>query len=108
LDWTDLNGVHHTDPLDIKCHGFNPTKTQVLNPAAWTNVPDGQFVANQSSIRSFHGFRIPLENANFSRSFQIREHYSLKIRVEFTNIFNRLQIPATATAPGGINLGNFA
>lgn len=67
VDWTDLNGVHHTDPLDINCHCFNPTTTQVLNPAAWTNVPNGQFAANQSSIRSFRGFRIPVENANFSR-----------------------------------------
>ena len=108
VDWTDLNGVHHTDPLDINCHCFNPTTTQVLNPAAWTNVPNGQFAANQSSIRSFRGFRVPVENANFSRNFRIRERYSLNIRVEFTNIFNRLQIPTTPTAPGGINLGNFA
>jgi hypothetical protein len=54
--------------------------------------------------------RLPhtVENANFSRNFRIRERYSLNIRVEFTNIFTRLQIPTTATAPDGINLGNFA
>ncbi len=108
VDWTDLSGVHHTDPLDINCHCFDPTKTQVLNPAAWTNVPNGQFAANQSSIRSFRGIRIPVENANFSRNFRIKERYSLNIRVEFTNIFNRLQLPTTAAAPGGVNLGNFA
>jgi len=107
VDWTDLNGVHHTDPLDINCHCFNPTTTQVLNPTAWTNVPNGQFAANQSSI-PFRGFGIPVESANFRRNFRIRESYSLNIRVEFTNIFNRLQIPTSATAPGGINLGNFA
>jgi hypothetical protein len=28
--------------------------------------------------------------------------------VEFTNIFNRLQLPTSAAVPGGINLGNFA
>ena len=71
VDWTDNNGVHHTDPLDINCHCFDPTKTQVLNPAAWTNVPNGQFAANESSIRSFRGIRIPVENANFSRNFRI-------------------------------------
>jgi hypothetical protein len=32
----------------------------------------------------------------------------LNIRVEFTNIFNRLQLPTAAGAAGGINLGNFA
>ncbi len=108
VDWTDLNGKHHTDPLDINCHCFDPTKTVVLNPAAWSNIPNGQFGANQGSLRWFRGIRIPVENANFSRNFRIKERYSLNIRVEFTNIFNRLQLPTSAAAPGGVNLGNFA
>jgi hypothetical protein len=108
INWTDLSGQHHTDPLNINCHCFGPTTTQVLNPAAWTNVPNGQFAANQSSIRTFRGFRIPNENANFGRNFRIKERYNLSIRAEFTNIFNRLQIPTAAGAAGGINLGNFA
>jgi hypothetical protein len=101
VDWTDNNGVHHTTPLDINCHCFDPTRTVVLNPAAWTNVPNGQFGANQGPIRWFRGMRIPVENANFGRSFRIKERASLNVRVEFTNIFNRMQLPF-------INLGNFA
>jgi hypothetical protein len=101
VDWTDYSGTHHTDPLDINCHCFDPTKTVVLNPAAWSNIPDGQFGANQSSIRSFRGQRQPSENANFGRTFQIKERASLNIRAEFTNVFNRTQLPA-------IGLGNFA
>ncbi len=108
VDWTDLSGKHHTDPLDINCHCFDPTTTQVLNPAAWTNAPNGQFAPNESSIRSFRGIRIPVENANFGRNFRIKERYSLNIRVEFTNIFNRLELPTSLAAPGGVNLGNFA
>jgi hypothetical protein len=80
--------------------GF-PTSHTVLQ----TN---GQFAANESSIRSLRGIRIPQENANFSRDFRIKERYSLNIRVEFTNIFNRLRLPTSTTALGGINLGNFA
>lgn len=53
LNWTDLGGTHHTTPVDINCHCFGPTTTQVLNPASWTKIPNGQFGANQSSIRSF-------------------------------------------------------
>src|SRR5580658_6241697 len=64
VDWYDNNGKHHTTPLDINCHCFDPTTTQVLNPAAFTNVPDGQFAANES-IPNIRGFRIPQENANF-------------------------------------------
>ena len=100
VDWIDKSGTHHTDPLDINCHCFDVTKTQVLNPAAFTNVPDGQFAANQSSIRSFRGIRYPSENANFSRNFRIKERYVLQIRAEFTNIFNRVQYPF----PRGLSL----
>jgi hypothetical protein len=101
VNWTDYSGTVHTTPLNINCHCFNPATTQVLNPAAFTNVPNGQFAADQSSIRSFRGMRQPAENANFSRNFRIKERYNLQVRAEFTNIFNRLQYPA-------INLGNFA
>jgi hypothetical protein len=100
VNWTDLSGIHHTNPLNINCHCYDPTTTMVLNPAAFTNVPNGQFAANQSSIRSFRGIRRPQENMNFSRNFRIREGMALNVRVEFTNIFNRLQLSA-------IGLGNF-
>ncbi len=112
VDWYDYSGTHHTDPLNINCHCFDPTKTIVLNPAAFTNVPNGQFGANQDSIRSFRGFRIPVENANFSRTFRVKERYSLQIRAEFTNIFNRTQFAvvggaAVTSSTNAINLGNF-
>jgi hypothetical protein len=100
VDWTDLNGVHHTDPLDINCKCFDPTRTQVLNPAAWVNVPDGQWANNFTSVRDFRGFRYPTENMNFGRTFRIKERVSLNVRVEFSNAFNRLQLPqpnSTAT-----------
>ena len=72
MNWTDYSGTVHTTPLNINCHCFNPTTTQVLNPAAFTNVPNGQFAANQASIRCFRGPRIPSENANFSRNFRVQ------------------------------------
>src|SRR5262249_37068188 len=42
-NWVDLDGKAHTDPLDINCHCYDPRTTVVLNPAAWSNVPDGQW-----------------------------------------------------------------
>jgi len=106
VDWTDYDGNHHTDPLNINCHCFDPTKTQVLNPKAWTNVPDGQFAASESSIRSFRGFRTPQESANFGRNFRIKERVNLNLRVEFTNVFNRM-LYSSLTTPIVINT-NFA
>ncbi|MEP7355432.1 MAG: hypothetical protein ABI824_19550, partial [Acidobacteriota bacterium] len=97
VDWTDYSGTHHTDPIDINCHCFDPTKTVVLNPAVWENIPDGQWGAQQSAIRSFRGFRQPTENANFSRNFRLRERVTLNVRVEFNNVFNRAQLPGPST-----------
>ena len=98
VDWTDYSGVHHTDPLNINCHCFDPTKTQVLNPAAWTNVSNGQFANNQGALRWFRGFRVPSENANFGRNFRFKERVNLNVRVEFSNIFNRTVLPAPSVA----------
>jgi len=100
-DWTDYDGVHHTDPLDINCHCFDPTKTIVLNKNAWANIPDGQWGAQQSSIRGFRGFRAPQENVNFSRNFRVKERMTVQIRAEFANAFNRLRLPTP-------NVGNFS
>ena len=95
--WTNNNGVVENSPLNINCGCFNPQKTDVLNPAAWSAVPPGQFAANQSSIRYYRGFRYPSENANFGRNFRLREKATLQLRVDWTNIFNRLELPQPTT-----------
>jgi hypothetical protein len=107
VNWTDYSGTVHTTPLDINCHCFDPTKTQVLNPNAFTNVPNGTFAANEASIRSFRGPRTPSENANFSRNFRIKERYTFQIRAEFTNIFNRMVWPTPVLGATAINVGSF-
>ena len=79
----------------------------VLNPAAWENIPDGQWGAQQSTLRFFRGIRIPNESANFSRNFRLKEGVNLNVRVEFQNIFNRMlwtNFPTTILN----STGNFA
>ncbi len=113
--WTDKSGVAHSTPLDINCACFNPQTTTVLNPNAWTAVPNGQFAADLSSIRYYRGFRYPMENANFGRNFRLREKAILQLRVDWTNMFNRLELPqpttagytAAATRVNGIYTGGF-
>ncbi len=102
VNWVDNDGKQRTDPIDINCHCFDPTKTQVFNPLAWENIPNGQWGADQSSLRFFRGVRIPTENANLSRNFRFKERVTLNVRVEFNNIFNRMQLPqpAVVAAPG--------
>lgn len=111
VNWVDYDGKHHTDPLDINCHCYDPTKTQVFNPDAWENVPNGQWAADMSELRFFRGIRTPVENVNFSRNFRMgpEGRVTLNVRVEFNNIFNRMILPQpVVTAPAGQPAINFA
>jgi len=105
VDWFDLNGTHHTDPLDINCKCFNPQTTQVLNPAAWTSAPNGAWSNSYSTIRDYRGFRVPTENVNFSRTFSIKERVKLTIRAEWANAFNRLRY-STGGPTGGLTFAS--
>jgi len=99
-NWVDYDGVKHTDPIDINCHCFDPTKNILLNPAAWENVPDGTFAVQQSTIRQYRGIRAPQENLNISRNFRIKEGITLHIRAEFQNVMNRTRLLTNAATPG--------
>ena len=56
-----------------------------------------------------------MENANFGRNFRLREKATLQLRVDWTNMFNRLELPqptttgytAAATKVNGIYTGGF-
>ena len=84
--------------VDVNCHCFDPNKTIVLNPAAWTNPAPGQFGGAEyySALRQQ---RRPVENAGIGRQFRLgREgRYSLSVRAEFTNIFNRTALVSPST-----------
>jgi hypothetical protein len=56
--------------------------------------------ASSSFLRDFRGVRLPQENANVSRNFRLKERLTLRIRVEFTNVFNRTQLPQPSVANG--------
>ena len=103
VDWTDLSGTRHTDPLDINCHCFDPEKTVVLNPAAWHTIPDGTWTADTSTYAFFRGARTPRESANLARNFRFKERFQLQIRMEFQNVFNRRFLPAPQLAFSPVN-----
>jgi Carboxypeptidase regulatory-like domain/TonB-dependent Receptor Plug Domain len=94
VDWTDFSGQHHTDPLDINCHCFDPNKTVVINPAAWDTIPDATWTADTSTYAFFRGQRRPAESMNFSRNFTFKERYTFQVRMEFQNVFNRIALPS--------------
>jgi hypothetical protein len=93
VDWTDNSGTHRTDPLDINCHCFDPAKTIALNPDAWQTIPDATWTADTSTYTFFRGQRKPAESMNFQRNFRFAERYTFQVRIEFQNVFNRIQLP---------------
>ncbi|HTA43117.1 MAG TPA: TonB-dependent receptor [Bryobacteraceae bacterium] len=75
--------------VDLNCHCYDPSKAFVLNPAAWTDPPAGQFGTSAAYYNDYRTQRRPIENMNLGRTWRIKERYSLNIRMEFSNIFNR-------------------
>jgi hypothetical protein len=78
---------------NLNCHCFDPTKTLVLNPAAWVNSPPGTYGTSPAYYNDYRYQRHPTENFNFGRTFRIRESMNLSLRAEFVNIFNRTVLP---------------
>jgi hypothetical protein len=79
---------------NINCHCYDPVKTFVLNPLAWANPGAGAFGSSAEYYTDFRTFRHPSEAMNFGRTFHMKERMSLNIRVEFTNLFNRIELNA--------------
>jgi hypothetical protein len=69
---------------------FDPTKTLVLNPKAWTDAPAGTFGVSAPYYINNRWQRQPAENLSVGRNFRIKEKYNFQIRAEFQNPFNRV------------------
>jgi hypothetical protein len=85
---------------NLNCHCFDPTKSLVLNAAAWTDPSPGTWGTSPAYYSDYRGERHPTENFSAGRTFRIREQMNLTIRAEFINIFNRTVLPApSSTTP---------
>ncbi len=78
---------------DLNWHCFDPAKTFVLNPAAWSDPPRGQFGTSAAYYSDYRQERRPNETMSLGRIFRITERANVNIRIEFSNVFNRAQIP---------------
>jgi hypothetical protein len=76
---------------DINCHCYDPNKTFILNPKAWSDPPAGQFGTSAAYYSDYRFQRRPVENFSVGRIFRIRESIALNVRAEFTNVFNRAE-----------------
>jgi hypothetical protein len=83
---------------NLNCHCFDPTKTLVLNPAAWTDPAPGTWGTSPAYYNDYRAQRHPVENFYAGRTFKIHEAMSLSLRAEFVNIFNRTVLPAPSSS----------
>lgn len=81
---------------NLNCHCIDPTKDLVLNPKAWADVPNGQWGYSTPYYNDYRGQRQPSENMNLARLWR-REKFNVEFRVEFYNVFNRLQLPGPSS-----------
>ena len=79
---------------------YNPTTDVVLNPAAWTDQAAGVWGSFINYYGDFRSMRRPNESMNIGKRFPIRgERMAVSLRVEFFNIFNRLEgVPNPSTS----------
>jgi hypothetical protein len=72
----------------LNCACYDPTRTPVLNSAAWVNPAPGQF-GGAPFYTDYRYQRHPGENINLGRTWRIKERMSFNLRVEFSNFLNR-------------------
>jgi len=86
---------------DLNCHCYDPQKDFVLNPAAWSDPAGGTFGTSAAYYTDYRQQRRYTENMSLARIFRFKEgRYTLQIRAEFANIFNRtfLNTPTSGNA----------
>jgi hypothetical protein len=105
-----INGVGTTTYFNVNpgqqpllvnpnCGCFNPQTTQVLNPAAWTDAPAGQWGTSAPYYSGYRWQRQPAESLSLARNFRMGKEgkYTLQVRAELYNVFNRLFLSAPST-----------
>jgi hypothetical protein len=81
--------------LDPGCHCIDPNRdTQVLNPAAFQDVPQGQWGFSAPSYSNYRWVRGANEQLSVGRTFPIKERAKFEVRMELFNAFNRITLPA--------------
>jgi len=82
--------------VDPNCGCFNPQSAVALNPAAWSDVQPGQWSTSAPFYNNYRWQRQPAESLSFARNFRVGKEgkYTLQLRIEFQNVFNRLFLSA--------------
>jgi hypothetical protein len=88
-----------TQPVDLNCTTcYDPRQNFVLNPAAWSDPAAGTFGTGAIYYNDYRNKRFPYENMSVERIFHAGEKVSVSFRIDFTNIFNRINVPSPSSS----------
>jgi hypothetical protein len=101
---TFYNRVPGVDPFlkDLNCHCIDPTKDRVFNPQAWSAPADGRWGTSAPYYNDYRYERRPSESMRVGRVFEFgseAHRMKLTVRMNFTNVLNRLQMSNPAGSP---------
>ena len=106
---TTWNSVAGANPLlvDPNCKCFDPTTQLVLNPAAWTDAPGGQWGPAAPYYNNYRWQRQPAESLSLGRTFGFAKENRIQfdVRAELFNVFNRLFLSTPTPINNGANNG---
>ena len=94
---------------------IDPFKQLTLNPKAWSDAGPGEWGTAAAYYNDYRTARRPDEQLSFGRMFKVKERYTISLRGEFFNVFNRTYLnnpdsgnPAATTrtdAAGNVTAG---
>ena len=84
---------------DLNCHCIDPTTDLVLNKDAWSNPTDGQWGMANAYYNDYRYQRRPSESMSVGRVFSFKERMRFTVRMNFTNVLNRLEMPNPSGSP---------
>src|SRR5262249_40151687 len=64
---------------ELNCHCYDPNKTFVLNPNAWSDPAAGQFGTAAAFYSDYRAQRRPQESLALGRTFRFRERISFNL-----------------------------
>jgi hypothetical protein len=82
---------------DPNCKCIDPYKDLVLNPAAWSDAPAGQFGTSAAYYNDYRWQHQASETFSLGRTFHVAEKVSFQLRAEFFNAFNRVSLPVPSS-----------
>jgi Carboxypeptidase regulatory-like domain len=91
----------------VNKHDGDPSQTQYLNPAAWSDPASGTYGVSKPFYGDLRQPRYPNEQMGLGKAFGIGEHTTFSVRADFFNVFNRWALPNLSGTSNALQTSQF-